>query len=94
MSKPRILSRFDKKMIRQDGKCFYCRVDIYPANNMLDKPQRSMATFDHLFPKGHPLANRKTSGQERDKAVLACFGCNKDRGSAPWEEFYKLKVNG
>lgn len=59
----------------QNHRCAYCGVDI-----------RTGATFDHVIPR-----SRGGAVNDPDNVVMACYGCNQQRGSTDAYEFFALK---
>jgi len=69
--------------IKQEGHCFYCRVQLhYPRNrsNKVHIQREDLATIDHHIPKFFGGARTK------ENLVYACNKCNAAKGHEIWEK--------
>lgn len=68
----------------QNGKCFYCKIEVIPKfpgqkNQTIDNP-----TKDHIVCKS-------IAKDLPHNTIMACVGCNRERSNMPFVEFLKLK---
>lgn len=88
MYKSKISSRQRRKLRcrlyqEQEGRCFHCErpTTLDPEHvNRVDA-----ATLDHIWPRGKGGGNRVWN------FVMACRGCNFERGNMAFDLFYALK---
>jgi len=60
---------------RRDPRCFWCgRLTVFETFGREDS-----ATLDHLFSRRHP--RRSDPRKHLPPTVLACYGCNQERGA-------------
>lgn len=77
----------------QNGKCFYCGCEVVvPESGVHYKHTRmDLATLDHIMPRAWKEVDRATKQNEWN-FVVACLGCNKERGDKDAFEFLKHKI--
>ena len=66
----------DAMFIEQEGRCYYCGVDMRAGPKPGGKPHPNSATVDHVYPKAwggdtHP-----------DNLVLSCWTCNHTKANS------------
>lgn len=75
-------------LVKRDGQnCFYCGRFVVWARS-IDDHALWIATEDHIVPKCYG------GSDELDNLVLACSGCNSERGTYPAGVFLVLKMTG
>jgi len=73
------------KLMKERGNaCAYCGVGTWLPNENFT-PNERMATLDHIVPKA------LGGGGHAGNLVLACYGCNQQRGTMSVEEFIASK---
>lgn len=85
------LSRLRRKQILhrdQRGRCHWCDQPVFLPIRGNPLPPNT-ATLDHVFTKGDPRRENPPTGSISH--VVACFTCNNQRGSMPYDEFLLLK---
>lgn len=68
----------------QDGKCFYCKVDVIPTFPEQKILLPDNATRDHIICRSINL-------KLPNNTVLACHSCNQERADTPFLEFFLSK---
>lgn len=67
-------------LVREDGRCHYCRLRVW-VREKNDAHHPRMATLDHKTPRAHG------GGSEDENIVLACARCNSEKGDIPYEMY-------
>lgn len=67
-------------MLKHGCRCVYCKRRV----QRVFKTDKSMATKDHIIPRGHGGTS------EFKNLTLACYGCNHKRGDIEQGEFIRL----
>ena len=63
---------------RQEGKCFWCRVLMILSFEPQPKPDKRLATIDHLDDR---FSSERGWHSGECRRVLACWECNSKRGA-------------
>lgn len=73
---------------QQGGHCHWCDRRVFLEIVGQPLPPET-ATLDHVFTKNDPRREHPPKGSIAH--VVACHGCNNERGSMPYDDFLKLK---
>lgn len=69
----------------QDGKCFYCKIDVIPVFPGQRKQNDDSATRDHIIPKSRITYD--SSKYINHNTIMACAKCNRKRGDMDFIDF-------
>jgi len=77
---------FSEVFNRENGKCFYCERTVIRNTSGCSHNFPETATLDHLIPRS------KGGVFSVKNLVLACYGCNSERGNKKDFHFLKEKI--
>lgn len=92
MPRMRSSTKHKRKRLRvlaeaQDNRCFWCGCEMTFERRTRDRMHDNSATLDHVFPRGDPRRHEEAFRLYMVTAVAACYRCNNERGSTPFEEY-------
>lgn len=70
--------------IEQEGKCCFCKTQMYCHSNYGNPPKGQIATIEHIKPKSEGGRN------EINNYALSCYSCNCVRQTVPFDEFKRM----